>query len=441
LAVKHLLPDDADKLAKNWGAELKALTSLETCKHEHIVRFITALRLCGVDSFEYYLIFEWADGGDLKAFLNKTQRPDLTVSLMKEMCQQLCGLASALEAAHDFGENYSIRHGDLKPGNILRFENKDSIGILKFSDWGVAKEHSEVTELRQYDTTAIYGTKRYEAPEVLVPVSSTNLAAPAKSPLIKRRSRLYDVWAMGCITLEFMIWLLYGPDNVQQFIKEMPEKAPFYEVLTEKNGKKTVSVHRVAARWMDHMAKEPSCREGTALGSLLDLVQSGLLVVELPPQKGKRPSNRPAMPGQFSDRLQVEGNTAQHGIKSREIHIDKPPFEDSLGPIGDAPTFRLTRSETLKPSLSPGSEVQSAGTKRILAFEFHEGMKLIMKHEKENDRSYWFVAATRPPSPVNLNIALYSHSNNSQSQLTSNRPGDSSSLDLPEDKKVSHLSE
>ncbi len=43
------------------------------------------------------------------------------------------------------------------------------------------------------------------------------------------RSRRYDVWSMGCIYLEFAIWLLRGENGLQRFRRDLQSVGKFYD--------------------------------------------------------------------------------------------------------------------------------------------------------------------------------------------------------------------
>lgn len=209
-AVKEIqATEDVQAVAEHWEKEVKALRMMNELNEEHIVRFVTAFRRRKEHGEEHYLIFEWADRGNLRSLWKGTPRPVLSGTLVKDAVTQIAGLASALDAAHNLGTGASYRHGDLKPENILLFSGGGCIGKFKIGDWGEAKEHEQVTEMRPSNTTAKYGTRRYEAPEV-----ETGVRAKFLGQSTRRISRLYDIWAMGCITLEFIIWLMYGLDGL-----------------------------------------------------------------------------------------------------------------------------------------------------------------------------------------------------------------------------------
>jgi serine/threonine protein kinase len=118
-----------------------------------------------------------------------------------------------------------------------------------------------------------FGTKRYEPPEV-----STSSEEP--------RSRLYDVWSMGCIVLEFIIWLLYGFEELVRFHGELDEKHAGEDSFFTINEDSKAELHKTVTKWISHMFRDRDCNKDTALGDLLGLVQEKLLVVDLPKENG-----------------------------------------------------------------------------------------------------------------------------------------------------------
>ncbi|KAI4621856.1 hypothetical protein J4E80_004229 [Alternaria sp. BMP 0032] len=171
----------------------------------------------------------------------------------------------------------SIRHGDLKPENILRFmEGGEGLGMLKIADMGLAKQHIVETRDRTHLTSTRYGTIRYEAPEAVTAIRGG-------------RSRLYDIWSMGCITLEFVIWILYGNDQLNNFYSQVKGDAKqvcqYFEIL-ETGELRRPQVHHVVLQWINHIENtDPECAQDSALRDLLRLVREKLLVVPLPPNR------------------------------------------------------------------------------------------------------------------------------------------------------------
>lgn len=250
-------------------------------------------------------MFPWANGGSLRDFWKTRHKQSPTPELVKEAIIQLGGIADALRCLHCFttqsssdwevrrdAENEdpslptmqlsgvslqtrnsteeSIRHGDIKPENILRFkmpESPESIGTLKLADMGLAKQHINKTQDRTHITSTKDGTVRYEAPE---------------ADILGPRSRLYDIWSMGCIIFEFIIWILYGNHALEAFDKEMRDASQhncqFFECRPGEP--RSRQLHSVVKRWMDHI--KITLSEPSAILDLLKIVRTKLLVVRLP---------------------------------------------------------------------------------------------------------------------------------------------------------------
>lgn len=94
-------------------------------------------------------------------------------------------------------------HHDLKPQNILYFKSSGSKhGRFQIADFGSGKVHTYRSG--SVNTRSPNGTLTYEPPEA------------AKEGAT---SRPYDIWSMGCVFLEIMIWAVYGYTSVKSFAK------------------------------------------------------------------------------------------------------------------------------------------------------------------------------------------------------------------------------
>lgn len=150
LHLSHSDDEEAQrKLEAGWDKEVKAHMEMTRLKNPNIIQFITAV----TRDRERFLMFEWADGGNLRQFWTKA--PRLTGHFVKSVIAQLHGLARALEEMHSL--NY--RHGDMKPENILRVKTAAKqasptldIGTLKICDMGLSKQHITETRLREVAT-------------------------------------------------------------------------------------------------------------------------------------------------------------------------------------------------------------------------------------------------------------------------------------------------
>jgi hypothetical protein len=224
---------------------------------------------------------------------------------------------------------------------------------------------------------------------------------------------------MGCITLKFLIWLLYGTDVLNAFNQTF-ENSPFYQWKTE-NGERVTQVHDIATQWMDHIALDPVCQVGTtALGDILEIVRTGLLVVRLPQRLGRDVNSErvgwsprqskvnlsSALPDESTpvkaDEVTPLARTSsdpveQHGI---EINIVPAAPEDTgtlpetepvqQGPVGRNIPTRLLASE-LKQRLEtilPDEEEDE------LPSQYDEG-----KNFPEDDENYWLPNEPRLPPP------------------------------------------
>lgn len=283
---------DLNDVREAWEKEATALGKLSEVKHDNLIQCIAAISR----GDKYYFLFPWADGGSLRDFWTMMPNPKLSPEFVRQILVQLRGLAEALDKLHSYkgrvatyrqgsdAEHYAssgggIRHGDLKPENILRFTPRDDndIGTLKIADMGLAKHHEVNTRLRKNITSTKYGTARYEPPEVGAP----RLTSPPTS-------RLYDVWSMGCIILELLIWLLHGNekliafnDSIQGGRKDI--EPPYYVVKEIVGQEKVAEVHPNVTRYINALAEDQACAANTALGDLLNVVKTKLLVVPLPP--------------------------------------------------------------------------------------------------------------------------------------------------------------
>ncbi|KAF1976224.1 hypothetical protein BU23DRAFT_565914 [Bimuria novae-zelandiae CBS 107.79] len=265
---------------------------------------------------EYYVITEWAEDGNLRDMWLRNPNPKMTASLVKEVLKQLLGLAEAFTAAHNLTtggvtSGSSYRHGDLKPEYIPCFPDGSEIGTFKISDWRKAENKQVATAMRHTRTTARFGTHRYEPPEI-----ETGVRSMLGGKEENRQSLLYDIWALGCITLKFLVWLLYGVDGLDHFNKsvksELDSDTPFYQP-GEHRGKKITWVHNVVRFWMKYMSEDAACRAGTtALGDLLEIVEAGLIIIKLPREGGSffEPSHQQLIPNSSFGRLKADGITA-----------------------------------------------------------------------------------------------------------------------------------
>lgn len=227
-----VLPKKTTQLTQ-WLNEIEVLRKLEEYDHPNIVKLLYSYSVR--DS--YVLLFPLATC-DLD-YLMMSDPP--SPGMMGWAVKQMVGLTKALEYLHYGNESMNAwgRHGDLKPANILWYESEQpsvraepSFGTLVIADLGLATFRRRPSLKHCSPRIAILDTgvsspsvadPQYAPPETEIPLQS------------QRASRAYDIWSLGCIFLEFLIWMLEGPPGreklLQQlgsFQKEQPDHSPSY---------------------------------------------------------------------------------------------------------------------------------------------------------------------------------------------------------------------
>lgn len=276
VAVKELKNVDMndEEYKRAAEAEAQVLQRIREMEHPHLIEAIAYYK----KGDRYFIIFPWAGGGNLRDYWGKEPPRKLDADFVSWALGQLCGLASAMNELHSTTEDSSCRHGDLKPENILCFENtrsSDSTSqpFFVIADVGLAKVHTLVTEMRNEATRTMNGTVMYEPPEAV-------LLLTKKQP----RSRRYDVWSIGCIYFEFLIWLLYGKAELLRFSEDITHPVNRTRQFFDVHGfgvTGAASIKSGVQKWMDWIRRDPRCPPNTAIRRLLELICTRLLVTEV----------------------------------------------------------------------------------------------------------------------------------------------------------------
>ncbi|KAI0490385.1 hypothetical protein F4859DRAFT_520201 [Xylaria cf. heliscus] len=251
------------------------------------------------------LLFPWADGGNLATYWEKHDNTRRDKEIVQWIIGQFVGICSALVVLHaDGNSGYVIyynsyirlilcsRHGDLKPENILLFGDGGNRGCLKIADMGLSTFHESALNTMQRRiikgkfTDTPSGTFRYEPPEM-----------HKNRPNQNTRSGQYDIWSMGCIMLELLVWLLYGYEAIRKFRAATPQ---FWE--TTANGTNYYVSSYVKA-FLDVMAEDVG--SNNAYWRLLDLVRSRALVVDVSDEYKSSTSHREIAAGLHTKMLEI----------------------------------------------------------------------------------------------------------------------------------------
>uniref|UniRef100_A0A0B7JXX0 Protein kinase domain-containing protein n=2 Tax=Bionectria ochroleuca TaxID=29856 RepID=A0A0B7JXX0_BIOOC len=261
VAIKSLSTEDddsgvkVDEFYKREVETLKKMADMAEAGEKHLIRAIAAYG----SGTKRHFIFPWARGGNLDQFW---QDFDASKSYGREnriewSLEQMIGVSRALTKLHESG----VRHGDIKPQNILHFTyvRGSASGDLVISDVGLAKYHEAYTLDRTKYTTTKSVTVDYQPPE------------PEK--LV--RSRVYDNWSLGCVFLEFTIWIVEGYDGLSQFRKKLKDKNNFKRFWAY-GAEDVPEVHHVVLEKMDELRKEAPLAYLTR--PMVDLIETKLLI-------------------------------------------------------------------------------------------------------------------------------------------------------------------
>lgn len=270
---------DGEEIAKIFNDEADNLEKIRHYTSDHLIKPIAAYDR----DEDKCLIFPWAHGGNLGDYWEKHEDEAVDKDGLHWIIGQLAGICSGLEELHES----NCRHGDLKPENILWFRDPAGgvrTGTLKIADLGLTTFHEKEAQTkdrrRLYQfTNAPSGTFRYEPPEMDEYRGKDEV-----------RSRQYDIWSMGCILLELLVWLLEGYKELAKFrdltqvfwVKQPREGGARYLV----NSFVVSQMEGIAARLTDHPDRTDLYRD------LLNIVQTRLLVVEYSAEYKSCPGKR-----------------------------------------------------------------------------------------------------------------------------------------------------
>lgn len=170
--------------------EIALLKRSNECEHQNLIKLLASFSW----SDQLFLVYPWAIG-NLIDFWRAQLSPERDTYLARWFSKQCLGIAEGLKVIHDakVSESYvRTRNGFLKPENILWFKDQGPLGILKISDFGLRPKSAALS-------------RTYRSPEYGI----TKIVSPS-----------CEIWALGCILLEFVTWYVQGWEGVERFSKE-----------------------------------------------------------------------------------------------------------------------------------------------------------------------------------------------------------------------------
>jgi hypothetical protein len=202
-----------------------------------LARKITHRNVCriheyGEDNGIRYISMAYVEGVDLKRLLRDGPLP------VEEAFDAMVQVAEGLAAIHDEG----VIHRDLKTPNILR----DTKGVVRLLDFGIAKEWEAPTEQGLTGTGMLVGTPEYMSPEQV---------------LGRKLDLRSDLYSLGIVIFEvFTAQLPFKADSrVSLLQKHVTQQPPLQGPEAARLPRELVPVLRRA------LAKEPQLRQANAL--------------------------------------------------------------------------------------------------------------------------------------------------------------------------------
>lgn len=287
-----------EEASKFFEKEATALDRLKDHNSPNLVQPIAAYER----NNEKCLIFPWADGGDLHKFWETCRGEEVS---LKWIVDQFTGICSVLKDLHQI----NCRHGDLKPENILWFKDEAGLGNLQIADLGLAAFHMKDTGNRKgIHTTTPAGTARYEPPETYGEDKN------------KERSRAYDIWSMGCIILELLIWLTRGLGAVE----DLEITTVYFWKIDDQT--RTFQIHPDVEARMGELLADKAFQANKTYKDLLNLVRTGLLVIPLSSERGDA-AHRQDAEKLYERMLEIQGE-CEGNAHLRPIHGDSSKNAD-----------------------------------------------------------------------------------------------------------------
>jgi serine/threonine protein kinase len=190
------------------------------------------------------------------------------------MIEQFYHLAKALQCLHNdrkfilskrTDSNRYGRHGDIKPGNFLYFCNNDGLGFkLVLADFGLGRLHSKASKSMQ--SPNVPNTATYAAPEYEL-----------EGGMLSPRS---DIFSLGCVLLEHMVWLFQGYSAVETFADARMaldhygfESDTFWEVSG--SGRTSARIKNEVSEVLTTLKNHDDCVE--VIGEILEVIEKKML--------------------------------------------------------------------------------------------------------------------------------------------------------------------
>lgn len=202
-ALKTYFTKDAEKYYQN---EVEAFNQMMLpVKHEpHIISLFGAYR----HGRTYNILLEHADGGNLMDYFESITPPSSEEDVLR-FWSSLLKVVEPIKRIHELEGS----HQNIKPSNILVTSGATSSEYdrnFKLADLGMSHFASKTGDKRNLKRKEAFGNPMYSAPECCMGGVSTETLTYDFEPLI-------DIWSLGCIFSEAIVWTLLGVSGVREY--------------------------------------------------------------------------------------------------------------------------------------------------------------------------------------------------------------------------------
>ncbi|TQN64702.1 putative serine/threonine-protein kinase [Colletotrichum shisoi] len=230
----------------SWEEQSDAALRIRRDNHPHIVQTFACISI----GQRKLILREWADGGSLDEYWQRSS-PERSPQFVRNIIEQLHGLVAAMDSLPSEIWQH-VRDLNLSPQTILRFQNGSGLGKLKLASFG------QLSVGRQDSVTMLKYNGDLWPQEILWGYAISS-----------------STWCIMFV-LEFMVWFLYGWEELQGFRTLLSGDAdlkdgyiPAFHHINPFNERPNAEVHSLVMAWIDHMVMDSECVGNTALGNLL----------------------------------------------------------------------------------------------------------------------------------------------------------------------------
>ena len=241
----------------------REVDTLHQRKHANIVPLLASyfMKTRASDSVpSLHLIFPFADGGNLHAWMNTCVSPGWLqnvspqkrdVERRRYLYRNIHALLTGLSFIHGETDGTITSHHDLKPENILVFGKE-----LKIADFGRSHLHARY-QGSETDVNSGLGTYMYQPPEYWT--------VDGRRADVKH-GRRFDIYSMGCIILELATLIAYGWESkkVEKFRKQREENITMPKAFPKDHGRYDASFHNnpnTVKEWIQQLKSDDESKK------------------------------------------------------------------------------------------------------------------------------------------------------------------------------------